>query len=123
MARSHPLIEARRLEYEFEKVFRGLEERRKEPEYAQDLEFFRRFEELKIKYGYSYSEIADLLLRRYVGSIDMLSSGLTAVNTRALKELVDICTQAVDEGSAVDVRQEPVSGQYSMRPAAEHLES
>ncbi|MEQ6927792.1 MULTISPECIES: hypothetical protein [Pseudomonas] len=123
MARSHPLIEARRLEYEFEKVFRGLEERRKEPEYAQDIEFFKRLEDLRVKYGYSYVEVADLLLRRYAGSIDMLLSGVAAVNTRAVKELVDIYTQPDEDCGSGDTTLKPKSDQHSMCSAVEHIES
>lgn len=90
MARSHPLIEARQLEYEFEKVFRGFEQRKKEPEYAQDVEFFRKLEELRGKYGYSLGEVVDLLVNRYVGSVEALSGGVGSINTKAVKQLVDI---------------------------------
>lgn len=94
MARSHPLIEARQLEYEFEKVFRGLEQRKMEPEYAKDVEFYHKLEELRLRYGYSLVEVADLLVSRYVGSIDTLIGGVGSINTKAVKQLVDVYTEA-----------------------------
>ena len=96
MARSHPLIEVRQLEYEFEKVFRELEQRKQEPEYVQDVEFFNKLKELRLKYGYSLVEVADLLVSRYVGAVDMLPGGVGSINTKAVKQLVDIYTEPSD---------------------------
>lgn len=93
MARSHPLLEARQLEYEFEKVFRELEQRKQEPEYVQDVDFFNKLKELRLKYGYSLAEVADLLVSRYVGAVDMLPGGVGPINTKVVKQLVDIYTK------------------------------
>lgn len=102
MARSHPLLEARLLEYEFEKVFRELEQRKQEPEYVQDVEFFSKLKELRLKYGYSLTEVVDLLVSRYVGAVDMLPGGVGSINTKAVKQLVDIYTESRDQNDLPD---------------------
>lgn len=85
MKRSHPLVEARRLEYEFSKVFKDLEKSRAEPEYALDIEFFNKLEELRGRYGYSLAYVADLVAGRYVGEHDL---GL--INTETVRRLLDL---------------------------------
>jgi myo-inositol-1-phosphate synthase len=105
MARSHPLIEARQIEYEFEKIFRGLEQRQKEPEYVMDIEFFKKFDALREKYGYTLVEVADLLMGRYSGYNDTICSDVSSVNTKALRQLLELCVDMGEGAIATESRE------------------
>ena len=69
-----------------------------------DIEFFKKLDLLRQKYGYTLVEVADLLMGRYSRYNDTICSIVSSVNTKALRQLLELCVDTGVEAISTESR-------------------
>ncbi|WP_225935636.1 MULTISPECIES: hypothetical protein [Pseudomonas] len=91
MVRTHTLVEYRLKEFELEQTLRTLKKQQESLDYKLDVEFYLKLEALAKDYGYSFSQVYDLLESRGERAARVLvddTEGLRAKTNTELLEMV-----------------------------------
>lgn len=101
MAKEHPLLEYRVVEYEFERVFRDIDRRRESPEFLRDVEFYGKLEALIHRHGFTLPEAADLLQARCAAGVPGVEGNQAPdqLSARTIKQLLEMVGELKDQGS------------------------
>lgn len=91
MVRTHTLVEYRLKEYELEQALRRLKKEQEGLDYKLDVEFYLKLEALTKDYGYTLSQVFELLLARYEkegSGLGVDAHGLQAKTNAKLLEMI-----------------------------------
>lgn len=90
MVRTHTLVEYRLKEFELEQALRSLKRQQEGLDYKLDVEFYLKLEALTKDYGYTFSQVFDLLLARYEGAGSGTGDDTDGLNARTNTGLLEM---------------------------------
>ncbi|VVP85728.1 hypothetical protein PS918_02757 [Pseudomonas fluorescens] len=90
MVRPHTLVEYRLKEFELEQTLRSLKKQQEDLDYKLDVEFYLKLEALTKDYGYTLSQVFDLLLARYEGGGSGSGGDADGLNARTNTGLLEM---------------------------------
>ncbi|MBV6824514.1 hypothetical protein [Pseudomonas sp. PD9R] len=90
MVRTHTLVEYRLKEFELEQTLRSLKRQQEGLDYKLDVEFYLKLEALTKDYGYTLSQVFDLLLARYEGGGSGSGGDADGLNARTNTGLLEM---------------------------------
>ena len=90
MVRTHTLVEYRLKEYELEQAFRSLKQQQEKLDYKLDVEFYLGLEALAKDFGYSFSQVYDLVQAKYLGETNCSDVYAVELKARTNTELLEL---------------------------------